>query len=127
MAEPVEVPEEFQPGKWVYIERVGGIPRKAYSGPFRVDRLTKTRIVLSNGDWYPRERHRPSRSEGTWSATRYLLPNDADTRAKVNAYSRVIQARAAYVSLNRPEFDWSEEDWAQAIVAAKEFIEACEG
>jgi hypothetical protein len=120
-----DVPEWAQPGKTVYVERIGGIPHVAWMGPYTVERVTKTRIVLNDGDSYPI--WGLFRSEGTYAPNRYLKPLNAETRSAVRAQNRARRAMGAYSKIPKPLHDWEQKDYDEAIAAAEAFIAACRG
>lgn len=61
---------EFQPGDIAIVHSDRGATLTAHV----VTRLTKTRVVLDNGEWFPRARLW-RRSDYAWSST-YLMPPD---------------------------------------------------
>lgn len=78
--------------------RLGGEGRVI---PVTVERLTKTRVVLSNGDWLPRDRL--SKRGGTWDPpTELLRPDD----------ERVVTAkRLNHQSGLRAQLESAHEQW----------------
>jgi hypothetical protein len=93
---------------------------EAILGPATIARITKTRVVLDDGDWFP---YGLLRRNGSWSSPTELLPAGHD---KIRSAQRANQRARLRYGVSSAHDDWRARPTAEATAKLAAAVAAYE-